>query len=75
MRLSASVIADVSEFGGIADGDGVRLSATRPVMASKKQVQATGQHVMVSVRSGSYGILENGDGQKRHTHPSTRVNR
>ena len=66
VRLGASVIADVSEFEVSADGDGVHLSATRPVMASKAQtkVQANAQHVMVSVRSGSYGILENGDGQK-----------
>lgn len=69
MRLSASVIADVSEFEVAADADGVQLNATRPVMASKAQtqVQATGQHVMVSVRSGSYGVLENGDGQKAGT--------
>jgi electron transfer flavoprotein alpha subunit len=62
MRLGASVVADVSEFGVVAEGDGVLLTATRPVMASKANthVQAQAQHVMVSVRSGSYGILENG---------------
>ncbi len=69
VRLGASVIADVSEFEVSTEGDGVQLSATRPVMASKAQtkVQASAQHVMVSVRSGSYGILENGDGQKAGT--------
>ena len=62
MRLGASVVADVSEFGVVAEGDGVLLTATRPVMASKANthVQAQAQHVMVSVRSGSYGVLENG---------------
>ena len=65
MRLGASVVADVSEFGVVAEGDGVLLTATRPVMASKANthVQAQAQHVMVSVRSGSYGILENGENQ------------
>ena len=66
VRLGASVIADVSEFEVSADGDGVQLSATRPVMASKAQtkVHASAQHVMVSVRSGSYGILDqNGESQ------------
>ncbi len=60
VRLGASVIADVSEFEVSAEGDEVHLSATRPVMASKAQtkVQASAQHVMVSVRSGSYGILD-----------------
>ena len=69
VRLGASVIADVSEFEVSREGDGVQLSATRPVMASKAQtqVQTTAQHVMVSVRSGSYGILENRDGQKAGT--------
>ena len=63
MRLGASVVADVSEFGVVAEGDGVLLTATRPVMASKANthVQAQAQHVMVSVRSGSYGVLENGE--------------
>lgn len=66
MRLGASVVADVSEFGVVAEGDGVQLTATRPVMASKANthVRAQAQHVMVSVRSGSYGILENGENQK-----------
>ena len=65
VRLGASVISDVSEFEVASDGDGVQLSATRPVMASKAQtkVHASAQHVMVSVRSGSYGILENGESQ------------
>jgi electron transfer flavoprotein alpha subunit len=65
MRLGASVVADVSEFGVVAEGDGVLLTATRPVMASKANthVRAQAQHVMVSVRSGSYGILENGENQ------------
>jgi electron transfer flavoprotein alpha subunit len=69
VRLGASVIADVSEFEVSTEGDRVQLSATRPVMASKAQtqVQTTAKHVMVSVRSGSYGILENGDGQKAGT--------
>ncbi len=69
VRLGASVIADVSEFEVSTEGDGVQLSATRPVMASKAQtkVQASAQHVMVSVRSGSYGVLENGNGQKADT--------
>ncbi len=69
VRLGVSVIADVSEFEVSREDDGVQLSATRPVMASKAQtkVQASAQHVMVSVRSGSYGILENGDGQKAGT--------
>ena len=75
VRLGASVIADVSEFDVSAESDGVQLTATRPVMASKAQtqVQATGQHVMVSVRSGSYGVLESGvldaaGSQKAGTH-------
>ncbi len=65
MRLGASVVADVSEFGVVAEGDGLQLTATRPVMASKAQtqVQTTAKHVMVSVRSGSYGILDNGESQ------------
>jgi electron transfer flavoprotein alpha subunit len=65
MRLGASVVADVSEFGVVAEGDGVLLTATRPVMASKANthVRAQAQHLMVSVRSGSYGILENGENQ------------
>ncbi len=60
MRLGASVIADVSEFEISAENDGIQLNATRPVMASKAQtkVQATANHVMVSVRSGSYGIID-----------------
>ena len=67
MRLGASVVADVSEFGVVAEGDGVLLTATRPVMASKANthVRAQSQHVMVSVRSGSYRILENGESQNR----------
>lgn len=65
MRLGASVVADVSEFGVVAEGDGVLLTATRPVMASKANthVQAQAQHVMVSVRSGAYGVLENGENE------------
>ena len=83
VRLGASVIADVSEFEVSAEGDGVQLSATRPVMASKAQtkVQASAQHVMVSVRSGSYGILDqaalgadNGH-ERKPIPPSIRVNR
>jgi electron transfer flavoprotein alpha subunit len=74
MRLGASVVADVSEFGVVAEGDGVLLTATRPVMASKANthVQAQAQHVMVSVRSGSYGILENGvleNGENKNAKP------
>ena len=74
MRLGASVVADVSEFGVVAEGDGVLLTATRPVMASKANthVQAQAQHVMVSVRSGSYGILENGvleNGENQNAKP------
>lgn len=69
VRLGASVIADVSEFEVAADADGVQLNATRPVMASKAQtqVQATGLHVMVSVRSGSYGVLDATGSQKAGT--------
>jgi electron transfer flavoprotein alpha subunit len=69
MRLGASVVADVSEFGVAAEGDGLQLTATRPVMASKAQtqVQATAKHVMVSVRSGSYGILEAAGGHEGGT--------
>ena len=77
MRLGASVVADVSEFGVAAEGDGLQLTATRPVMASKAQtqVQTTAKHVMVSVRSGSYGILENGENQnaKPHTHQPVKI--
>ena len=74
MRLGASVVADVSEFGVVAEGDGVLLTATRPVMASKANthVQAQAQHVMVSVRSGSYGVLENGileNGENQNAKP------
>ena len=74
MRLGASVVADVSEFGVVAEGNGVLLTATRPVMASKANthVQAQAQHVMVSVRSGSYGILENGvleNGENQNAKP------
>lgn len=69
VRLGASVIADVSEFGVSTEGDRVQLSATRPVMASKAQtkVQASTQHVMVSVRSGSYGILESAGSNENST--------
>jgi electron transfer flavoprotein alpha subunit len=69
MRMGASVVADVSEFGVVAEGDELHLTATRPVMASKAQtqVQTTAQHVMVSVRSGSYGILEVAGGQEGGT--------
>ncbi len=69
MRLGASVVADVSEFGVVAEGDGLQLTATRPVMASKAQtqVQTTAKHVMVSVRSGSYGILEAAGGHEGGT--------
>lgn len=74
MRMGASVVADVSEFGVVAEGDGVLLTATRPVMASKANthVQAQAQHVMVSVRSGSYGVLENGvleNGENQNAKP------
>ncbi len=69
VRLGASVIADVSKFEVSTEGDGVQLSATRPVMASKAQtqVQASAQHVMVSVRSGSYGILESAGSHENST--------
>lgn len=69
VRLGASVIADVSEFEVSTEGDGVQLSATRPVMASKAQtkVQASAQHVMVSMRSGSYGILESAGSHENST--------
>ena len=69
MRLGASVVADVSEFGVAAEGDELQLTATRPVMASKAQtqVQTTAKHVMVSVRSGSYGILEAAGGHEGGT--------
>jgi electron transfer flavoprotein alpha subunit len=54
MRLGASVVADVSEFGVVAEGDGLQLTATRPVMASKAQtqVQTTAKHVMVLEAAG-----------------------
>ena len=69
VRLGASVIADVSEFEVSTEGDRVQLSATRPVMASKAQtkVQASAQHVMVSMRSGSYGILESAGSHENST--------
>ena len=77
MRLGASVVADVSEFGAAAEGDGLQLTATRPVMASKAQtqVQTTAKHVMVSVRSGSYGILEAAGGHEggTHTHQPVKI--
>jgi len=77
MRLGASVVADVSEFGVVAEGDGLQLTATRPVMASKAQtqVQTTAKHVMVSVRSGSYGILEAAGGHEggTHTHQPVKI--
>ena len=77
MRLGASVVADVSEFGVAAEGDGLQLTATRPVMASKAQtqVQTTAKHVMVSVRSGSYGILEAAGGHEggTHTHQPVKI--
>jgi len=77
MRLGASVVADVSEFGVAAEGDGFQLTATRPVMASKAQtqVQTTAKHVMVSVRSGSYGILEAAGGHEggTHTHQPVKI--
>lgn len=77
MRLGASVVADVSEFGVVAEGDGLQLTATRPVMASKAQtqVQTTAKHVMVSVRSGSYGILEAAGGYEggAHTHQPVKI--
>lgn len=77
MRLGASVVADVSEFGAVAEGDGLQLTATRPVMASKAQtqVQTTAKHVMVSVRSGSYGILEAAGGYEggAHTHQPVKI--
>ena len=74
MRLGASVVADVSEFGVVTEGDGVQLTAIRPVMASKANmhVRAQAQHVMVSVRSGSYGVLENGilkNGENQNAKP------
>ena len=77
MRLGASVVADVSEFGVAAEGDGLQLTVTRPVMASKAQtqVQTTAKHVMVSVRSGSYGILEAAGGHEggTHTHQPVKI--
>ena len=77
MRLGASVVADVSEFGVAAEGDGLQLTATRPVMASKAQtqVQTTAKHVMVSVRSGSYLILEAAGGHEggSHTHQPVKI--
>jgi electron transfer flavoprotein alpha subunit len=77
MRLGASVVADVSEFGVAAEGDGLQLTATRPVMASKAQtqVQTTAKHVMVSVRSGAYGILEAAGGHEggTHTHQPVKI--
>ena len=63
--LSAAEAADSNSDAT----SGFTLTATRPVMASKAQthVQTTAKHVMASVRSGSYGILEAAGSQESGT--------
>ncbi len=55
-RLGAPVLPDVSQFEAVENG----VEALRPVMAAKfmARVRATGQPVLVSVRSGSYQAEE-----------------
>lgn len=54
---NAAVLADVSSFELIGGG----IKAKRPVMAAKIMAnnEAKGDHVIVSVRSGSYDLIEN----------------
>lgn len=53
---NAAVLSDVSEFE--VTGNGVK--AKRPVMAAKilSETEASGDKILVSVRSGSYDLLE-----------------
>ena len=53
----AAVLSDVSEFELTDDG----IKATRPVMAAKilSENEASGETILVSVRSGSYDLDEN----------------
>lgn len=55
-RQNAAVLPDVSEFDLTEDG----VKATRPVMAAKilSDSEATGDKIVVSVRSGSYDLVE-----------------
>ncbi len=55
-NLKASVLSDVSEFQLTDNG----IKAKRPVMAAKilSQNEATGEKILVSVRSGSYDLDE-----------------
>lgn len=58
---NAAALADVSEF----DWTGEMVKAKRPVMASKiiSAVEAKGKPVLLTVRSGSYDVVEKtGDG-------------
>lgn len=54
---NAAALADVSEFELTESG----VKGKRPVMASKiiSSVQAEGEPVMITVRSGSYDVVEN----------------
>ena len=56
----AAVLSDVSEFELIDGG----ISAKRPVMAAKilSSNEAHGEKILVSVRSGSYDLIENEGG-------------
>lgn len=56
-NLNAGVVADVSSFE--LNGDAVK--AQRPMMAAKimGNVEVTGNPILVSVRSGSYELVEN----------------
>ncbi|HKK46605.1 MAG TPA: electron transfer flavoprotein subunit alpha/FixB family protein [Balneolaceae bacterium] len=55
-RHDAAVLSDVSAFELTDDG----IKATRPVMAAKilSENEATGERILVSVRSGSYDLDE-----------------
>jgi len=55
-RHDAAVLSDVSEFELTDDG----IKATRPVMAAKilSKTEASGDKILVSVRSGSYDLNE-----------------
>lgn len=52
----AAVLSDVSSFGLVNGG----IEATRPVMAAKilSETQAKDEKILVSVRSGSYDLVE-----------------
>ena len=55
-NMDAAALADVSEF----DWSGDMMKAKRPVMASKiiSAVEAKGSKVILTVRSGSYDVVE-----------------